>query len=54
MAIIGIDLGTTNSLACVCQGGVSTLVIEEKFYKPQKCGIFCQILLDYLLYMLYN
>lgn len=34
--------------------GVSTLVIEEKFYKPQKCGIFCQILLDYLLYMLYN
>lgn len=26
MAIIGIDLGTTNSLACVCQDGKAVLI----------------------------
>ena len=26
MAIIGIDLGTTNSLACVCQDGKPVLI----------------------------
>ena len=30
MAVIGIDLGTTNSLACVCREGKTVLIPDRK------------------------
>lgn len=43
MAIIGIDLGTTNSLACVCLRGETLLIpnpLGDRRFRPQELAAF--------------